>query len=93
MGDCEQGILPRHQQRVAHRGPKGNRLPEIAVTMTLRVPSWLIPCVLTIVCLVAMYRTYQVKKWWDLSFVLYAAWLIPIFAIWMVYFAILYWLK
>ena len=61
--------------------------------MTITIGVWIIPVVLTLLCLFLMLRPYHPQGDYDFGFIFRAGWLIPIGFIWAIYFAVLLWIK
>lgn len=65
------------------------------LSLTLTIGWWIIPVILTLICLSRMLR--QSEEDWGIFFGFAALfrlfWLIPILFIWLIYFAIMYYIK
>ena len=61
--------------------------------MTLHIGFWILPLVLSLACVAAMFRPWRSTGDWDYSFVIRVFWFFPILAVWLIYFAVAYYLK
>jgi len=61
--------------------------------MTITFDSWIIPTVVTVVMLCIMFRPFRASVDYDFSLVFRAFWLIPILAVWVIYFGVILWIK
>jgi hypothetical protein len=61
--------------------------------VTITVGAWVIPLLLTLACLGAMFRPYRREGDYDFGAVFRLAWLIPVGFVWAAYFGIVLWLK
>lgn len=61
--------------------------------MSLTIPAWVIPAMLTALCVAAMLRPYRPTSMFDVGGAFRILWLAPIGFIWAVYFGVALWLK
>lgn len=59
--------------------------------MTITIGAWVIPLFATVCLLACMFRPYERCGAYDCGQIFRLFWLIPIFAVWLLYFAILLW--
>ena len=57
--------------------------------MTIKIGLWIIPALLTVACIVIMFRPYQRSGQYDFGEIFRLFWVLPIAIIWSAYFGVL----
>lgn len=61
--------------------------------MNITIGLWIIPTVITLGLLGVMFRPYQGSGQYDFGAIFRVLWLVPIFAVWMIYMGLMLWLR
>jgi len=61
--------------------------------MTITISTWIIPTVITIIALCLMFRPYRPSSMFDFCAIFRIFYLFPILLAWLIYFAIMFYLK